>query len=173
MAADVYTYSPSEVRLTFGGYNVEGWVNIGITRNTEFVKQIRGIRGKHAKEVSRDTSSTILLTLLQTSETNTVFSQILEIEQGTNGLVRMEVTLADKAGGSVFQSNEVYIGGYPTVSYSSEIAEVQWKLLCDTSTWTIKGNAQNSSGLMDMLTGAAGKVGGFIGDAAGKIGGML
>ena len=63
----VYTYSPSEVQLTFGGYTVTGWQSISITRSVDAFKPVRGIRGKHTRVRSIDTSCTITVTILQTS----------------------------------------------------------------------------------------------------------
>lgn len=163
MAGDILTYSPDLVQLVFGGYTVSGWNRIAIQRNSEFVKQIRGIRGKHAKEVSRDTSCTILLTLAQSSETNTVLGKILEFEESTKGKVRLEIMLKDGGGESVFASVECYIGGWPSVLYSSEINDIEWKFICDSSKWNLNGGEANKNALVDMVSGALGSVGNTIG----------
>jgi hypothetical protein len=164
MAADILTYSPDEVALVFGGYRVRGWNRISIQRNTEFVKQIRGIRGKHAKEVSRDTSCTLLLTIPQSTEVNTILSKVLELEQTSKGKVRLEIMLKDEAGGSVFTSVECYIGGWPNVTYGAELNDVEWKFLCDSSEWQMKGNEANKNAITDMISGALGSAVNSIGN---------
>lgn len=156
MAGDVLTYSPDLVELVFGGYSVSGWNSIRIQRNTEFVKQIRGIRGKNAKEVSRDTSCTITLTIPQSSEVNTILSKVLELEELSKGKVRLEIMLKDGGGESVFTSIECYIGGWPQVTYGAELNDVEWKFLCDSSKWSLRGNESNKNSLVDAVSGAFG-----------------
>lgn len=173
MAGDVLTYSPDLVELVFGGYSVSGWNSIRIQRNVEFVKQIRGIRGKNAKEVSRDTSCTITLSLPQSSEVNTILGKILELEELSKGKVRLEIMLKDGGGESVFTSVECYIGGWPQVSYSAELSDNEWKFLCDSSKWTLKGNEANKNALVDMVSGALGAAGSAISGAASNISNMF
>ena len=162
--ADVLTYSPEEVEQIFGGYSVDGWNRISIQRNTEFVKQIRGIRGKHAKEVSRDTSCTILLTIPQSTEVNSILGQILEIEETSKGKVRLEIMLKDVSGGSVFTSVECYIGGWPNITYGAELGDIEWKFLCDSSKWGMRGSEANKNSISDMISGAFGSVTSTIGN---------
>lgn len=138
----VFTYSPSEVQLTFGGYTVTGWQSITITRSVDAFKPIRGIRGKHTRVRNADTSCTITIPLLQTSMSNDVFSSIheLDIQKATG---RIELTISDLKGTSVFSSREAYILGYPEVTYSGEFEYRQWKLFCQTTgSYTVGGNAQ-------------------------------
>lgn len=167
--ADVLTYSPDQVKLVFGGYVVSGWNRISIQRNSEFVKQIRGIRGKNAKSVSRDTSCTILLNIPQSTEVNTILGKVLELEQTSKGKVRLEIMVKDEGGGSVFTSVECYLGGWPRVEYSNGLADVEWKFLCDSSKWELKGNEANKNALTDMISGALGNVSGAISGAVGGI----
>jgi len=173
MAADILTYSPDQVALIFGGYRVSGWNRIAIQRNTEFVKQIRGIRGKHAKEISRDTSCTILLTIPQSTEVNTILGKVLELEQTSKGKVRLEIMLKDEAGGSVFTSVECYIGGWPNIVYGAELNEIEWKFLCDSSEWTLKGNEANKNAITDMISGALGSAGSAISGAVSSVGNLF
>src|SRR5690625_2121678 len=155
----VLTYNPDSVSLIFGGYKVSGWDRISIERNTEFVKQIRGIRGKNAKEVSMDTSCTITLVVPQATEVNTILSLILKNEEDTKGKVRLEIALKDESGEYVFTSLECYIGGWPRVEYGNPLSSIEWKFLCDSSEWNITGNEANKNSITDMISGALGSVG--------------
>ena len=154
----VYTYSPSEVQLTFGGYTVTGWQSISITRSVDAFKPVRGIRGKHTRVRNADTSCTITIPLLQTSMSNDVFSRIheLDIQKATG---RIELTLSDLKGTSVFSSREAYILGYPEVVYSGEFEYRQWRLFCqNTGNYTIGGNGQTTSIFSNIFNSAAGLV---------------
>lgn len=158
----VLTYSPDSISLIFGGYKVSGWNKIAIERNKEFVRQIRGIRGKNSKEVSMDTGCTITLTVPQAAEVNTILSLILKNEEDTRGKVRLEISLKDSSGNSVFSSLECYIGGWPKVEYTDTLSDIEWKFLCDSSEWKITGSESNRGTLVDMLNGALNSVGGLL-----------
>ena len=154
----VFTYSPKEVQLTFGGYTVTGWQSITITRSVDAFKPVRGIRGKHTRVRNADTSCTITIPLLQTSMSNDVFSRIheLDIQKATG---RIELTLSDLKGTSVFSSREAYILGYPEVVYSGEFEYRQWKLFCQTTgSYTVGGNAQTINIFSSIFNSAAGLV---------------
>lgn len=173
MVSDVLTYSPDLVQLIFGGYSVNGWNQITIQRNSEFVKQIRGIRGKHAKEITKDTSCTILLRVPQSSEVNTILGKILDLEEISQGKVRLEILLKDTGGEAAFMSLECYIGGWPNITYGSELNEVEWKFLCDSSAWKLKGNEANKNAITDMISGALGSAGSAISGAVSSVGNLF
>lgn len=138
----VFCYSPKEVVLTFGGYTVTGWQSISIARSVDAFKPIRGIRGKHTRVRNADTSCMITIPLLQTSMSNDVLSKIHELDI-TNGTGRIELTLSDISGTSVFNSVEAYIVGYPEVVFSGEFEYRQWRIFCQTTgSYTVGGNAQ-------------------------------
>ena len=154
----VYTYSASEVQLTFGGYTITGWQNLTITRSVDAFKPVRGIRGKHTRVRSIDTSCTITVTILQTSMSNDVLCRIhdLDLEYGSG---RIELLLKDMGGTGVFSSAEAYVLGYPEVVYSGEFEYRQWRLFCqNTGNYTIGGNGQTTSIFSNIFNSAAGLV---------------
>ena len=154
----VYTYSPQEVQLTFGGYTITGWQNLTITRSADAFKPVRGIRGKHTRVRSIDTSCTITVTILQTSMSNDVLCRIhdLDLEYGSG---RIELLLKDMGGTGVFSSAEAYVLGYPEVVYSGEFEYRQWRLFCqNTGNYTIGGNGQTTSIFSNIFNSAAGLV---------------
>ena len=154
----VFTYSPQEVQLTFGGYTVTGWQSISITRSVDAFKPVRGIRGKHTRVRSIDTSCTITVTKLQTSMSNDVLCRIhdLDLEYGSG---RIELRLKDMGGTGVFSSAEAYVLGYPEVVYSGEFEYRQWRLFCqNTGNYTIGGNGQTTSIFSNIFNSAAGLV---------------
>lgn len=143
--AKVFTYSPNEVILTFGGYTITGWQSITVTRSVDAFKPVRGIRGKHTRVKNADTSCTITIPLLQTSMGNDVISRIHELDL-INDTGRISLTLKDIKGTSVFDSVEAYILGYPEVVYSGEFEYRAWKIFCQsTSSYIVGGNAQVDS----------------------------
>lgn len=151
----VNCYSPKDVVLSIGGYQLTGWQSINITRSTKAFQVIRGIRGKNTRVPNKDTSATITISLLQSSASNEVMSWILDsdISEGTG---RIALTLKDKSGTSVFSSAEAYITGYPTVSFTGQFEYRNWELfLQSTSTYTVGGNNRPATSLFDSALNAA------------------
>lgn len=145
----VNTYSPSDVQLIIGGYTVSGWQSLSISRRTESFRTIPGIRGKHTRVPSRDTSATISFPILQTSQANEVMSYIheLDIEEGTG---RLSLILKDNSGTSVFSSDEAYIVGYPEAMFSDGFEYRAWRIFCQTTkSYTIGGNTRGATSVFD------------------------
>lgn len=140
MSYEVNDYAPSEVILTFGGYQVEGWDQISIERSSPVFKQIKGIRGKHTRVKDPDTSATISLGVMQTCSTNDYLSEILRLD-AQSGTGRLSILLKDKSGNSVFSSEEGYIVGYPKADFGEEIVFRPWTIFCQSTVdFTVGGN---------------------------------
>lgn len=145
----VNTYSPKDVSLNIGGYPVAGWQSITISRSVKGWTVIRGIRGKNTRVRNSDTSATIILTLMGSSPTNDVFSQIheLDLEFGT---ARIAMTLKDTSGSSVFSTNEAYIVSYPSAAFTGQIEDRTWELFAQTTeTYVVGGNSRPLTSLFD------------------------
>ena len=155
----VNTYSAKDVILTIGGYQITGWQTITISRSVKGFTVIRGIRGKNTRVPNRDTSATISMSILQTSQANDVLSYIheLDLEEGT---ARIALMLKDRSGRSVFSSNEAFITGYPVTTFSGQFEYRSWEIFCQsTATYTVAGNARPAT---DLLDGALANLGDFV-----------
>lgn len=149
----VNTYSPSDVRLTLGGYQLAGWNSITIARNKQGFVPIPGIRGKHTRVPTNDTSATITISMIQTSPSHDVMSAIhgVDLVEGTG---RLAITLRDASGRSVFNSNEAYILGYPETTYSDNFEYRTWSMYCQTTgDYLVGGNTRPETSLVDSLLG--------------------
>lgn len=136
----VNTYSPKDVSISFGGYPLAGWDSITISRNAPSFVTVRGIRGKHTRIPSGDTSATITVSILQTSPSNDVLSEVhaLDLQYGTG---RLALTLKDSSGKSVFSSDEGYIVAYPEVVFSGGFEYRSWTIYCQTTkSYVVGGN---------------------------------
>ncbi|MNX69384.1 hypothetical protein D3C86_1006010 [compost metagenome] len=151
----VYTYNPKEVTLVIGGYIFTGWQTITIAKSVKTFTPIRGIRGKNTRVRNRDTSATITIVLLQTSQGNDVFSQILE--QDINfGTALISLSLQDGSGSSVFDSSEAYVTGFPVTTYSGQFEYRTWEIFCQsTGSYTVAGNSNPSNSLLGGLLDSA------------------
>ena len=146
--SDVKTYAPSEVFLTVGGYNVEGWNKISVRKVVPEFTTIRGIRGKHTRVRSKDGYATISVDVDMTSKANVVFKAILAKDIELGG-ARIEIQLADKSGTELFSTTEAFIQGSPERSYEKDITSRVWVIECLNSRWTDPG----SGGLINSIFG--------------------
>lgn len=146
--ANVNTYNPSDVYLIICGHQCESWQEITVERSTPSFKHIKGIRGKHTRVRDVDSSAIITITVMQTSETNDILSEVhrLDIESGTG---RLEITLMDKSGTTLISSIEAYIPNYPAKTFSDTIEFIPWTIQCQsTEDFVIGGNSQPSAPLL-------------------------
>jgi hypothetical protein len=151
----INTYSPKDVILSIGGYQLTGWQSINITRSKKAFQVIEGIRGKNTFVPNKSTAATITVSLLQSSASNEVMSWVLDsdISEGTG---RLALTLKDKSGTSVFSSVEGRILGYPTVSFTGQFEYRNWEIYCcTTTTYTVGGNNRPETSLFDSALNAA------------------
>jgi hypothetical protein len=155
--ANSYTYSPQNVRLVIGGYIFTGWNNITITRPKSFLV-VKGIRGKHTRVQNPDTSATIVISLMQTSPGNDVFSETLR-QDIINGTARIALTLVDKSGSSVFSSNDAYVTGFPSATFSGQFQDRPWELFAQSTTdYNVGGNGQPGNSLATIVSEAVGNL---------------
>lgn len=140
---EVLTYVPSNVVLILSGYELKGWNEIKITRNSPSFRQIRGIRGKNTRTRLKDSSATITIQTLQTELANEVFSLIHQSDI-ENGTCRLEITLRDMTSSSFFNTTTGYILSYPDMTNGQDISTVNWTIACDESQMQL-GCAQNAA----------------------------
>lgn len=133
--SEVVTYSPSEVALTFGGYSLEGWDSISVSRAMPSFRQVNGIRGKNSRVRLNNTAANIEVQLPQTSEANYIFQQLVVLDE-QYGTGRLNLTLKDQQGVEVFFSSEAFVEGMSDREYSSDITARSWKISCLSSSFS-------------------------------------
>ncbi len=149
---DVFTYRPGEVTLSVCGYVVEGWTSLSVQRHTPVYRQVRGIRGKNTRVRMTDTSGTFKIAINQTSITNNVFSELVQLDSKT-GTTRLEIVLKDNSGSSLFSSVTAYIEGFPDGNFSASQGDRTWTILCDSmDSYFIGGNAEQGVDFASILS---------------------
>ena len=140
---EVLTYVPSNVILVISGWQVQGWNEISVARNTPGFRQIRGIRGKNTRTRVQDTGATLTIRVPQTENMNEVMSAIhdADLEEGT---ARLEIMLAEVTGNSFFSTATGYITAYPELAYSGDMSERVWTIVCDESSFQV-GSARSAA----------------------------
>lgn len=133
----IQTYSPEEVVMTFGGYIVRGWDTITIKRDKPSFRQINGIRGKNTRVRVGNTGAEISVEVPQTSPLNSVFEEILKIDE-QYGTGRLVIMIKDKLGTDILTTPDAYIEGKADLVFDTEISSRQWVIRC-LSTDTAQG----------------------------------
>lgn len=150
MAFEVNTYSPSEVTLIVSGYQISGFKQISVKRNSPMFTLVKGIRGKNSRQRNRDTSCTVTVEVIQTSIVNDVLTQIVEQDLRTNS-ARLTLDLTDGLGSSKIESRDAFITGYPETTYSGDIVYRSWTIVClSTDLFRVGGNAKLSASAFDI-----------------------
>jgi len=158
----VNTYSPKDVKVDIGGYILVGWEDISISRTSAGFIPVRGIRGKHTRVPSLDTSASLTITLHQASPSNDVLSAI-HSQDLVKGTGRLAITLKDYSGRTVISSDEAYILSYPEVVFSRDFEFRAWTIFCQsTSEYTIAGNTKPETPLVDAIVGGIKGIAGNI-----------
>lgn len=145
----LFTYIPSKVYIEISGYKVQGHTSISVTLDNPTFKTIRGIRGTNTRVRDKNTSATLKLDLLQTSQTNDVLSDIVknDILYGTGRLV---IAIRDLSGSSLFYCDTAYVEGYPELGFSSTAGTRTWTINClsvPLDQFTVGGNYKPSFSL--------------------------
>lgn len=151
----INTYNAADVELIIAGYKVYGWDKISLDRTVPGFTPYAGIRGKDTRVRNNKTSALLSLSIINTCPVNDVLSYVheLDLELGTG---RLEITLKDNSGRSVFSTTEAYIMKYPQVEFNSDIGYRVWPIYCQTtSTWLVGGNTKPTTSLFDKITNLA------------------
>lgn len=133
--SNIKTYSPSKISLVISGYVVEGWTSITLEKKAPTFKQIEGIRGKNTRVKVGDNSSILQITVPITSDLNTILSKILLFDMET-GNGRINILVRDYLNGEVFESSDAYISGDADRSYTGDIPDRSWEIICMNSRWS-------------------------------------
>jgi len=176
MSGSVLTYDPSSVTIIVAGYVIPGVVSLNLQWKSEVYSVHKGIRGQHTRVYSPDRYSTLVVELLPTSVANDVFTSIvLQDAQAQTGL--LEVSLKDTSGTSRFTTSSAYLRTFPDLSFNAEgITTRKWEieiLSFVLASGNIGGNASNGIDIADILSGAAGKVEGFLDDGLNAVAGYF
>lgn len=149
------TYMPHKIEFKVCDFTISGIVNIDVRFNERPFRTVRGIKGRNTRVFNADRSCTITLSLLQTTTSNYVFSDLLNNDITRNN-VRLDILLKDLEGGSVLQSDQAFVTGFPDYGYSDELQDRTWVIECLTyTTSTLEGNSKSAQDLLSSSLDAA------------------
>ena len=122
------SYDPRSVNLICGGVVVSGYADgsfIKVKRNKDLYTQKVG-RDDVIDVRSTDRTGTISVTLLAASNTNDVFSALLELDEASPyGTMSIPLLVKD-ANGSTLMTGTGRLKGWPEVEFSMEESHREW-----------------------------------------------
>lgn len=126
--AEVKTYDPRKMIISFGGIPITGFADgtfIQVTTNTDsFTKKI-GADGEVGRSRGNDDTSEVTITLIQTSQSNTYLSGIHAADKLTNSGA-FPLLITDLLGKTLFFWDSAWIKKLPDFEAGKEISDRAW-----------------------------------------------
>ena len=138
MASKIKTYNPKEVTVSCGNHIVTGYAEdsfVQIEANGDGIVKKVGCDGEIVRAVSPDNTFKIKITLLQTSDSNTFFSNEIDVDRET-GDGMFPVLIKDLKGGLVFSTDAAWVVRKSPVGRGRDSTNREWEL--DTGDATIE-----------------------------------
>lgn len=128
--ATVKTYNPKEVTIACGSHIVTGTADdsfISIEANGDGITKKVGCDGEIVRAVSPDSTYKLKITLLQTSSSNTYFSNMADLDRDT-GDGMFPVLIKDLKGGLVFSSDAAWVTKKASVTRGKDSNNREWEI---------------------------------------------
>lgn len=127
------TYDPKQVVVTIGSHIVSGFGEdtfIEIETTEDLWTLTVGAGGDGARAKSNNESGTIVITLLQTSDSNNVLQGYLASDILSNSGA-FPISVQDKNGTSLYAGAEAWVKKAPDASFGKSITDRQWTIETD------------------------------------------
>lgn len=145
MAVDVKTYNPVKVQVSVGLFTIAGFAPgtfIELVPDAPPFKDDYGVDGEPQRWASRSPFDTLTLSLEQSSPSNFILSNQLNLDQATHAIVLPVMILDNNTEGlkTMYVSARGYIEGPPRIVFSGETPVArQWRLRLLNTFYNTKG----------------------------------
>lgn len=129
MATYIKTYSPQEVKISYGGFPITGLADgefINITMNADMTDEVVGAAGDVALTKIANWTATVTLTLLQNAEANLYLSSIYAAQQRAADIVRENMSIVDPSGSTLYSCRDTHMKRAADVVLSDGQNSKQW-----------------------------------------------
>lgn len=130
MSSKIKTYNPKEVTVAAGNHIVTGFADdsfISIEANGDGIRKKVGCDGEIVRSVSPDNTYKIKISLLQTSDSNTFFSNKVDQDRDT-GDGMFALLIKDLKGGLVFSTEAAWCTKKASVTRGKESNNREWEI---------------------------------------------
>jgi len=138
----VKTYDPAAIAIIFAGIPFDGYGDgtfVTIARDNPSFNSIVGSNGEGARAKSNDQSGTVVVTLLQTSNTNALLSEISRIDELTGDGVH-PLLVKDNSGTTIYQAETAWLEKPADAEFAREITNREWTIKTDKLLMFTGGN---------------------------------
>ena len=139
----VRTFDAKKVQVIFNGLSISGFADgtfANVEREEQGFTKVTGADGFTSRSKSNNRSGSVTITLLQTSPSNDVLSNILAQDE-LNANAVYPLTIKDLSGESLYFTSTAWIQKAPTIQYGKEINSVEWIIDCSDLQMKVAGNA--------------------------------
>lgn len=162
----MYTYSPSDVSVTFAGVNISGFSAdnvVRINRVDPLYTSKRAFDGSVAVTQQRYSTWQVEIFLAQSSESNDFLNGVQKLlyENNIKLLQYLPLIIKDGSGNTMFFAKDVWIERLPEVDFGQSLSNRQWIFMCNDVECLIGGNAEDLSGITEALAALAAIQSGF------------
>lgn len=152
--AQTLTYSPSDVTILVSGYQLSGLLSVELIWDSRPFTLHKGIRNQHTRVFNQSMCATLRINVQQTSITNDVLSQIISEDRVSNS-ARLEVTMKDTSGTTLYQALQCYIPAYPNVKFTKGFEGREWEIsIQDLTAINVGGNSRAAFDVFSSIQGA-------------------
>jgi hypothetical protein len=123
------TYSPQDVILSVGGYQISGYADgtfISVEREVDAYTKVVGADGEVSRTRSANRSGSLTLTLKQTSNGNAVLGSFMASDEADDS-GSFDIILKDNLDNNIFSSIG-WVRKVPTYEYGSEESNREWAI---------------------------------------------
>ena len=130
--AQVKTYDPTKVIVTFGGFIISGFGEgsmIKADRKEDAYKVTVGAQGDVVRSKSANHTGDVTIALLETSASNGIFSTFMLADENTDtGIVPL--LIKDLNGTALVSASEAWISKAPSLDFDKGQKDRAWKIEC-------------------------------------------
>ena len=126
----VKTYDPKKVLIACGTHSVTGLADdafVSVEPAGEGVTKKVGCDGEIVRSISPDKTSTVKITLLQTSDSNSFLQQMYNQDQ-QNGDGIFPLMIQDLMGGVLFSAEEAWVAEQSTFARGKADTNREWEI---------------------------------------------
>ncbi len=126
----VQTYDPKDVAVSIDGKLITGFGEdmISAERENPQVDDLSGAQGDVARVMTNDKRGTVTITLLQTSPSNLILSDLANLD-GVDGANKVfPLMIKDNRGDDIIQAEDAWISQPPRTVYNKSVEAREWTI---------------------------------------------
>ena len=152
----MYTYSPSDISITFAGVPIEGFSSdnvVRINRIDPVYTSKRAMDGSVSVTKQKYSKWQVSIFLAQSSQSNDLLNgvQKLLFSADIKALQFLPLIIKDNSGTTMFFAKDVWIEQLPELEFGQSLATREWVFMCNDVECIIGGNAEDLSGITEAV----------------------